>query len=87
MSIYSYEEAFGAADKTTTAMKNAISDWFSLYYDGTQTEDADPSQRIAYCVVNKLVKTMFGEYRVSAQTPFEQQVVAASPERFSEIIR
>ena len=77
MSIYSYEEAFGAADKTTSAMKTAIEDWFSLYYDDQETTDADPSQRIAYCVVNKLMKTMFGEYQVTVQTPFEQQVVAA----------
>lgn len=87
MSIYRYEEAFGAADKTTTAMKNAIRDWFSLYYDGTETESADPSQRIAYCVVNKLVKTMFGEYRLSAQTPFEQQVAAALDKKRLEAVQ
>ncbi len=77
MNIYSYEEAFGAADKTSSAMKSAISDWFSLYYDDRETQDTDPGQRIAYCVVNKLMKTVFGEYQVSAQTPFEQQVAAA----------
>ena len=28
MSIYNYEQAFGAADKTTNAMRKAIQRWF-----------------------------------------------------------
>ena len=53
MSIYDYEAKFGASDKTTKAMKAAIADWFSLYYGDART-GSDPSQRIAYTVVNKL---------------------------------
>ena len=30
MSIYSYEEAFGDWDKTTTAMRNAVQEWFLI---------------------------------------------------------
>lgn len=77
MNIYNYEEAFGAADKTTPAMRSAIADWFSLYYDSAADDTTDPGQRIAYCVVNKLVKTVFGEYKVTASTPLERLAVQA----------
>ncbi len=73
MSIYSYEEAFGDWDKTTTAMRNAVQEWFSLYY-GQPVSGEDPCQKIAYTVVNKLVKTMFGEYAVTAEEPVVQEV-------------
>lgn len=69
MSIYDYEGSFEAADITTKAMRKAVEDWFSLYYQQDATEDCDPCQRIAYTVVNKIVKTVFGEYKVSANSP------------------
>lgn len=75
MSIYDYEAAFGAADKTTKAMKTAIEDWFSLYYQSEQSESADPCQRIAYTLVNKLVKAIFGEYTAQAADPGCQVLV------------
>ena len=65
MSIYDYEARFGVSDKTTKAMKTAIGDWFNLYYAADSTK-GDPCQRIAYTVVNKLVKAVFGEYRAEA---------------------
>ena len=46
MSIYDYEERFGASDKTTKAMKTAIADWFDLYYLADSQSDRDPCQRI-----------------------------------------
>ena len=67
MSIYDYEARFGASDKTTSAMKAAIEDWFDLYYLADAQEDRDPCQRIAYTVVNKLVKAIFGEYSAVAR--------------------
>ena len=72
MSIYDYESAFGVEDKTSSGMRKAIEEWFSLYYG--EEGDGDPSQRIAYTVVNKIVKTMFGEYQVAADTEFAQMV-------------
>lgn len=75
MSIYSYEEAFGAWDKTSRAMRKAVEEWFRLYYNDTVTEQSDPSQRVPYTVVNKLVKTMFGEYKVSARNAFIASVL------------
>ena len=50
MNIYSYEEAFGAWDKTTRAMREAIGNWFSLYYRQKETKEADPCQRVAYAI-------------------------------------
>lgn len=72
MRIYSYEEAFGSADKTSRAMRKAISQWLGLYYGQSQ---ADPCQRIAYTVVSKLVRTVFGEYQAAAQSPFYQEIL------------
>ena len=81
MSIYNYEQAFGAADKTTGAMRKAIERWFAMYYESTATESADPCQRIPYTVVNKLVKAVFGEYTAEADTIFGQGVLKALDEK------
>ena len=70
MSIYQYEQAFGAWDKTSAPMRRAIDRWFQMYYEGTATDQADPCQRIPYTVVNKLVKTVFGEYKATAENDF-----------------
>ena len=43
-------------------MREAIADWFSLYYRSESSESKDSCQRIAYTLVNKLVKAIFGEY-------------------------
>ncbi len=77
MGVYSYEEAFGAWDKTSPAMRKAISQWFRLYYGSEGTEQTEPCQRIAYTVVNKLVRTVFGEYTAVSEEPFCQRVLDA----------
>lgn len=75
MNMQIYQEAFGASDKTTSRMQDAIGKWFSLYYDSDITSQSDPSQRIAYTVVNKLMKTVFSEYAVTAGNPALQAVL------------
>lgn len=75
MNIYSFEGAFGTADKTTRAMKEAIAQWQRLYYQQEAGKSSDPCQRVAYTIVNKLVKTMFGEYAVKAEDPAAENVV------------
>lgn len=75
MRIYSYEEAFGAADKTSRPMRQAIGDWFRAYYGSGEQEEADPCQRVAYTVVNKLVRAVFGEYQAVSADPFYQSVL------------
>ncbi|MBQ3492235.1 MAG: hypothetical protein IJA74_06790 [Oscillospiraceae bacterium] len=81
MSIYQYEQAFGACDKTTSAMRKAIDRWFALYYDETADSTTDACQRIPYTVVNKLVKSVFGEYQATANTPFGTKVLKALDEK------
>ena len=76
MSIYSYEQVFGVADKTTQAMRKAIERWFHMYYDATATDTADACQRIPYTVVNKLVRGVFGEYNTAGDTEFVRQVLS-----------
>lgn len=63
MNIYSYQEAFGASDKTSRAMKKAIRLWNDLYFQQEATAYSDPCQRIAYTVVNKITKAVFSEYQ------------------------
>ena len=75
MSIYDYEQAFEASDKTTTAMRRAIERWFSMYYNTANDTDGDSSQRIPYGVVNKLVITAFSEYKVTANTDFTAKLL------------
>lgn len=74
MDIYSCQEAFGAKDCTSAAMRQAIADWYDLYY-GAAAAGRDPCQRIAYTVVSKLVKAVFGEYAVSADQPLTRQLI------------
>lgn len=75
MAIYGFEEAFGASDQTSRKMRQAIEKWFSLYYGEGGNDDTDPCQRVAYTVVSKLVRTVFGEYQVSCQEEFTRQVL------------
>ena len=75
MSIYDYEQAFGAPDKTGTAMRKAIDRWFAMYYDNAVEADSDTCQRIPYAVVNKLVVSIFGEHKATATTPFGQKLL------------
>ncbi len=81
MSIYDYEQAFGAWDKTSVPMRRAIERWFDMYYDGAETQVSDPCQRIPYTVVDKLVKSVFGEYNASAENPFGQLLLRALGEK------
>ena len=58
------EQALRRPDVTTARMQAAIKDWLGLYYRTDTDPDVkeDPCQRMAYTVVNKLHKTVFGEY-------------------------
>ncbi len=80
MEIYSYEQAFGAADKTSKAMRSAIRQWFDVYY-GKQEQECDPCQRVAYSVVNKLVRAVLGEYGVTAEDGLSKAILARLGEK------
>lgn len=72
---YGYEDAFGATDCATVEMRAAITEWFHLFYQTTPTKEEDPCQRIPYTIVNKLTKTMFGEYNVTGIDGFVTAVI------------
>lgn len=74
---YGYEDAFGAADCTSVRMKNAIAEWFNLFYQMSVPEGEDPCQRIPYTVVNKISKTCFGEYKATGESHFSQMILDA----------
>lgn len=74
-SAYSCEDAFGAKDCTSQAMKEAVKEWFRLYYTRETTEESDPCQQIAYTIVRKLTKTAFGEYKSDSSDKFAQSVL------------
>ena len=80
MDILNCQEAFGAWDMTTKAMRTALKEWFELYYRDTESDGEDPCQRIAYTVVSKLVRTAFAEYKAQSDDPFVRQVLTALDE-------
>lgn len=87
MNRYAYQEAFGAWDRTTDAMREAIREWFDLYYRAQPQNGEDPCQRIAYAVVNKLVKTVFAEYKAASADPFASRVLSALEEKRREAVQ
>lgn len=72
--IDSYADAFRAREITSSAMKQAINDWFELYFAKQRTEKEDPCQQIPLTVVRKLTKAMFSEYAVNTKDAFAQAV-------------
>ncbi len=76
-SAYSLEEAFGAKDCTSQEMREAIAEWFRLYYEREPTKDSDPCQRIAYTVANKLTRTCFGEYQATSKDEYAKSLLTA----------
>ena len=63
---YNMEQAFNAKDTTTAAMRQAITDWYSLYYCDAVNAQEDACQRLPVAVVGKLYKTTFSEYVATA---------------------
>ena len=53
-----YTAAFGAEDISSNAMKRAVGEWFSLYYD---REDL---MQLPYTIVRKLVRSVFAEHKL-----------------------
>lgn len=72
-----YEKAFGAVDVTSEAMRSARQNWLQLYYNTAATKEKDPCQRIAYTVVQKLVRSVFAEYGAGCDSAFYQGVLQA----------
>jgi len=79
--IQNFEEAFNVKDITSQDMKDAITDWYWLYYNRVSTDTEDPCQRMAYTVVNKLTKTVFSEYEAKSKNDFASALLAALDRR------
>ncbi len=60
--LYSYEQVYGARDLTSSEMRQAIKDWYGLYYNTAPAQGEDPCQRIPTAIVSKLYKAIFSEY-------------------------
>ena len=63
---YNIEQAFNAKDITTATMRNAVTDWYSLYYCDANNDTEDTSQRLPVSVVSKLYKAIFSQYIATA---------------------
>lgn len=81
MKFTDYQMAFRATDMTSAAMRNAITDWFELYYRQGADEKEDSCQRIPYTVVRKLTKTVFSEYRATSQNTYATALLNALQRR------
>lgn len=79
--IQNFEEAFHVKDITSQAMKEAIKDWFWLYYNKFPTDTEDPCQRLPFTVVNKLTKTVFSEYEAKSKNDFAAALLTALDRR------
>lgn len=62
-SIINTAQGFGAPDVTTSAMKDAIKEWFAAYFRQPPAHGQDPCMRLAYTIVHKLDKGVFAEYK------------------------
>lgn len=87
MKTFDYQQAFGAWDKTSDAMHEAVETWFRLYYDRQATESSDPCQRIAYTVVSKLVRTVFSEYQATATEGFSSRILTELDAKRQEAVQ
>lgn len=56
-------DVFGAEDITSAAMKNAVAEWYDLYFRCAPSGAAAWAQRIPYTIVDALQCACFGEYR------------------------
>lgn len=77
--VYNFEQVFGTKDITTSEMKQAINDWYYLYYGSTAANGEDPSQRLPVAIVSKLYKATFSEYKAasSGRVQFVDDLLAA----------
>lgn len=71
------QQGFAAADITTAQMRQAIREWFDLYFDTRTTEQEDPCQKIPYTVVHKITRAAFSEYRAQTENPFAGKILKA----------
>lgn len=74
-SIDACQSVFRATDVTSDQMKQAIRDWYDLYFQKEATDKEDPCQQIPYTIVRKLTKTAFSEYKATGKDEFTQGIL------------
>lgn len=70
-----FQENFHVKDITTSAMADAIQDWYNLYYEIDTPEGEDGCQRLPVAVVNKIQKAVFSEYEAESKNEFVQSIL------------
>lgn len=70
------EEAFGAQDVTSGAMRRAMEEWFRLYFCPEAEPGFDYSLQLPYTLVRKLTRAVFSEFTAQGQTEFDRAVLA-----------
>ena len=68
---HGYQEAFGADDVSSPAMKRSILRWLQLYYGG------DGVLQLPYTIVRKLTRAIFAEYESDLDLPHREAMELA----------
>ena len=79
--------AFRANDITSDWMKQAIKDWFDLYFQREASKKADPCQKIPFTIVQKITKAAFSEYSATSKDEFAQKALDALREKTAEAMQ
>lgn len=85
-----YALAFQAVDITSKEMRNAICEWYDLYFQRAANKNEDPCQRIPYTIVQKLTKTVFSEYAATStkeNDSFVGNVLSALEDKHTEAMQ
>ena len=82
-----FQEAFNVKDITTTAMQNAIEDWYDLYYSTNLPEDEDGCQKLPGTIVNKIQKAVFSEYEALSDNENAQKWLDAVAKKKRKIMQ
>ena len=82
-----FQEEFNVKDITTTAMSDAIEEWYDLYYNTNLPEDEDGCQKLPVATVNKIQKAVFSEYEAESKNEFAQQCLDAVDKKKRKIMQ
>lgn len=85
-----YALAFQAVDITSKEMRNAICEWYDLYFQRIADKNEDPCQRIPYTIVQKLTKTVFSEYAAAPameKDTFVGEILSALEDKHTEAMQ
>ena len=82
-----FQETFNVKDITTTAMSDAIEEWYDLYYGTNLPDGEDGCQKLPGTIVNKIQKAVFSEYEAESKNEFAQQCLDAVDKKKRKIMQ